>query len=104
MIARHGDAYKQAVLKSRRSNQLRASSVPPISSTVEAYDSQSGYIPHSYAIRTAGRIQGDYDWPTPRVIRNVLPSGDARILMARIKAAAASKVFYYPAKAQVIVV
>lgn len=39
----------------------------------------------------AGSVKGDSDWPAPRVLRNVMPSCDAKVLKAKINAS--SKVF-----------
>ena len=82
LLARHGDTYKQVLMSQAARKRNRALSVPPLGS--ETPDN-TNYQPQSYAVKTAGSIQ-DGDWSPPRVIRNVMPSPEAKVLKAKVNA------------------
>lgn len=84
LLARHGDAYRQAKIAAGPGRSQRASSVPPNLSS--SYGCENEYSPKSYAVRMAGNVCGPSDWPAPRVIRNTMPSVDASLIRAKTAA------------------
>lgn len=87
LLAKHGEPYHQAMISMPSSSRPSGHLPHKHNRVVSGLDLEPiSYEPATYAVRMAGKIQGNADWSVPRVLRNVLPSGTARILKAKAMA------------------